>query len=189
MPHRVYKHHCTATEDGMPRTPGAKICPDCRKKGKPDGWDFSTTEKMCAFRVVTGLPSMGPHYMHLPKLRRSCDNCGGRGMLDVDNHRGYRFCSECGGLGSILILSDEEMEKVRIKAERRCQKEEPSMPPVKFDKPRRSWVTEAQLRRVYCPEPIDQRKLEKAWAQFEAKEKERRKKYRERAKLRRSDAK
>jgi len=133
-----------------------EICAECGEKCEPDGWDLSMVEKMCAYRVLTGLPPIGPHRKYIDQLElcSPCESCRGRGLIDVNNGRGYRWCQECGGLGAILKLSAIEMKKVRIEAERIFRKECPEMDQVKFTRPQRSWISAEEMKRVFYPRPV-----------------------------------
>ena len=68
MPHRVWKHLCTATKPSRANlNPSGEsvlakeFCEACGQRGTFDGWHYSMTELMGCYQIVTGFKPIGPH--------------------------------------------------------------------------------------------------------------------------------
>jgi hypothetical protein len=73
-------------------------------------------EGMARYQYVYGFKPIGPHRgmtdQLLGALRRTCERCGGAGIVSLDRDR-WRGCVECEGTGGFWTRPPEEVERVR----------------------------------------------------------------------------
>lgn len=116
MTHVFWKHKCKGGgEIGL----GVEICPTCGKRGTYDGWHYSVIEFMGAYTRRTGLKPYGTHRALADELiesrMKTCPQCNGRGVIDINNGESCTRCSMCNGDLSIFDGSQEELEALRQK--------------------------------------------------------------------------
>jgi hypothetical protein len=108
MPHRVWKHKCRVTP-GLVGLATEK-CEDCGEDGVYDGWDYSVVEHMCAYARRTGLAPLGPHrelaHLLLDDVLSPCEECQGRGVLDIQGGKSWRECPKCNGARCVRTVSE-----------------------------------------------------------------------------------
>lgn len=116
MTRRFWKHNCQGKgEIGR----GVEICPDCGERGTYDGWHYSVVEFMGAYVSRTGLKPYGAHRALADELieprMKSCPQCDGRGVIDINNGESCTRCSMCKGNLCIFDGNQEELEALREK--------------------------------------------------------------------------
>lgn len=114
MPHKMWKHQC---KDGPTVAMGTEICPDCGTRGEYDGWWYSRIDAMSQYQKRTGLKPIGPHRPMaddlLERHMKMCEQCNGRGLLDINNGENYESCPLCQGIGCLFDGSLEQLESLR----------------------------------------------------------------------------
>ena len=70
-------------------------------------------ETMSARHTRTGLAALSPYQWVFQDAFRTCDDCAGRGLLDVNSGEAYRDCPRCEGSGLERIRSPEELRRLR----------------------------------------------------------------------------
>jgi len=113
---RCYRHICPA-HGNRERQIAEKICPDCGKHGEFYRWFRSIIDSMALKSRVIGFTCVGPQMTFLPRMTRSCERCHGEGIVAGDDFD-YE-CPDCGGNGTFLDRTDEEMRKIRRWAQAR----------------------------------------------------------------------
>lgn len=75
-------------------------------------------EQMGRYQFVYGLKPIGPHRRmadeKLSSLRRRCEMCFGRGIVDSDGSATWSRCSSCDTRGAFWTCSSEELETARV---------------------------------------------------------------------------
>ena len=116
MPHKTWIHKCDKNNDAE-TVLGVEVCSDCGQRGRFDGWQLSMIEMMAAYQHRTDLRSIGPHRAMTDELLVShmkvCDQCKGRGVIDLNNGEGFEICPRCNLAGSIFDGSPEEFQAIR----------------------------------------------------------------------------
>lgn len=114
MPHKCWRHYCTASL--MESRRGVEVCPNCGAQGEPVGWSYSMHEAMWAYEERTGFKPIGAHRMLadllLAPMLRLCDFCAGRGLIDKGDDD-YKCCPNCRGLTAVRTVSDAEFDACR----------------------------------------------------------------------------
>jgi hypothetical protein len=114
MPQRMWKHNC---RDGGTSWFGSPGRCSCGVAYEYDGWFNTRMEAMAWYQRLYGLKPIGPHRpladKVLSRADRSCRKCSGRGYRDVLNGESYDVCTSCHGAGRSLVISDEELARLR----------------------------------------------------------------------------
>jgi hypothetical protein len=115
MPHKIWKHQCNKYEATVwIRT---EVCSYCEKRGAYDGWGYTHIEAMFAYQQRTGLKPIGPHRQLADKLldprMKICEQCKGRGLLDINQGERWEMCPRCKFAGYVFDGSAEELEALR----------------------------------------------------------------------------
>ena len=61
----------------------------------------------------TGLAALSPYRWVFRDAFRHCDECAGRGLLDVNAGETYRNCPRCEGSGLERLCTAEELRRLR----------------------------------------------------------------------------
>jgi hypothetical protein len=114
MPQRMWKHDCRKGGSSRHGSPGRCSC------GAPyeyDGWSNGMLESMAWYQKLYGLKPLGPHRPLANKVLsgavRLCPECSACGYHDVRHGESYRVCTSCHGAGRSLVISDEELARLR----------------------------------------------------------------------------
>ncbi len=113
MPRKFWNHICKGTKIGR----AVEICPECGKRGTYDGWHYTVIEFMGAYTRRTGLAPYGAHRALADELiesrMKTCPQCNGRGVIDINNGESCKSCSMCNGNLCLFDGSQEELEALR----------------------------------------------------------------------------
>ena len=116
MPQPSWTHTCRKTgRTRADRTPFR--CWRCFGQAEFAGWTNSVVEMMGDYQRVHGLKCIGPHRPLADQVFAGaffrCATCHGSGYYDDLGHRRWGPCGECGGLGQLPTVSQEDIERRR----------------------------------------------------------------------------
>lgn len=113
MPVKYYRHYCSSKGEEV--ICGAEVCSSCGVRGEFKSWSWSVVEHFCRSTRRRGLPLFDP----LPRppgvesFSRTCTDCAGSGIFDVNDGESFRICSECDGDGGHPVFEEPALEFLR----------------------------------------------------------------------------
>ena len=111
MPHKLYKYTYDCNGCVCWRT--VAVCECCSQQGQYDGWSKGMYEAMSARHTRTGLTALSKYQWVFQDAFHHCDDCAGRGLLDVNAGETFRDCPRCEGSGLERICSTEALRRLR----------------------------------------------------------------------------
>ena len=111
MPYKYYKYTCACNSPFCGTS--AVICERCGQPGQYAGWRLSIYEAKYARYSRTGLGALSPYQWVFRDAFRTCDECAGCGLPDVNAGEAYRDCPHCEGSGLERLCTAEELRRLR----------------------------------------------------------------------------